>query len=101
MGFFEWLLQAAVQTAITVAAVWLIKETLNCVITKRNFYRYLMQLRQREEFQNLGSAMIKNKTGHEVEFSMFDTQGTDMGDGKVSSDYGVSDDMRIGEVIVI
>ena len=101
MGLLDWLVQFAVETAIRVAIVWLIKETVSYFLTKSGLRQLILQKKNEGQFESAVKAMIKNNNGHEVDFDLFDTCNTNLGSGKVASNEGVSNDIRSGDVIIL
>ena len=101
MGFLEWLIQTAVQTAITVAVAWLITETVSYFVTKARLRQLILEKKNQGQFQSAIRVMITNNDGHEVGFDMFDDYNTNLGSGKVTSYEGVSSDIRRGDEIIL
>ena len=97
MGWLEWLIGAA----LSVAAAWLIAETVSYFVTKQSLRQLILQNKNSSQFQSATSAMIKNNTGHEVTFDMLDGYGNNLGSGKVTSNAGISSDIRYGDAIIL
>ena len=101
MGLLDFLFQVAVETAIRVAIVWLIKETVSYFLTKSGLRQLILEKKNSGQFNSAVKAMIKNNNGHEVDFDLFDKSNVNLGSGKVSSNKGVSNDINSGDVIVL
>ena len=97
MGWLDWIIGAA----LTAAAAWLIAESVSYFITKKNLRQLLLKKKNESNFQNAAAAMIRNNTGHEISFDMFDEYNNNLGGGKVSSSAGVSSDIHSGDVILL
>ena len=98
MGLLDWLIGAA----LSVAAAWLIAETVSYIINKKSLGQWLSEKKCSGEIdQNAVKACIKNKNGHELTFDMLDRFNTNLGSGKVASNAGISNDIRVGDVIML
>ena len=106
MGLFDWLLQVAIQTAVTAATIWLIKETVTYLVTKTNLPQAIRRFvaghkRDDKRLESATKVMVKENTVHEVCFTIFDDYNTNLGDGNIASDVGISNDIRSGDVIIL
>lgn len=103
MSWLDWLIGAAV----TVAAAWLIAETVSFFITKRSLRQLLLEKKERGtfgsgcDFSAAAAAMISSNTGHEITFDMFDEYSRSLGRGRIVSDAGISQDIQVGDVIYL
>lgn len=97
----EWLIEMAIQAAIAAAVVWIVSETVNYFVTKSNLRQLIAQKKCEGQFNSAVKAMIKKNDGHEVTFDIFDATNKNLGTGKVSSDVGISNDIRSEDVIIL
>ena len=97
MGWLDWLIGAA----ISAAAAWLIAETVSYFVTGKNLKQLLQEKRSEKQFSTATKVLIKNNTGHELTFDMLDAYNTNLGSGKVTSNAGISRDIRPGDVITL
>lgn len=95
MGWLDWLIGAA----ITAVAAWLIAETVSYFVTKQSLRQLILKKKNSSQFRNAQLAMIQNNDGHEVSFDLFDESNTNLGRGKVTSNAGISHDIRYGDLI--
>lgn len=97
MGWLDLLIAAA----LSVAAAWLIAETVSYFVTGKNLRQLLLEKKSEQQFSTVAKTLIKSNTGHELTFDMFDNFNTNLGSGKVTSNVGISNDIRPGDVIVL
>lgn len=97
MGWLDWLIGAA----LTAVAAWLIAETVSYFVTKQSLRQLIRNKKNTNQFRNAQIAMIHNNDGHEVSFDLFDENNTNLGRGKVTSNAGISNDIRNGDILTL
>lgn len=95
MGWLDWLIGAA----ITAVAAWLVVETVSYFINKQNLRQLMLEKKAEKHLDNAAISMIRNNTGREVSFDFLDSMNRNLGSGKITSNAGISSDIRQGDVI--